>query len=60
MTKLTLEQHEFIVLKEIVEVRLQKIKDVIEKNWNDLDVYEREISNYTTYDLYRKLGGVKW
>lgn len=59
MTKLTLEQHEFIVLKEIVEVRLQKIKDVIEKNWNDLDVYEREISNYTTYDLYRKLGGVK-
>ena len=43
----------------MVEVRLQGIKDTIEKNFNDLDVYEREISNYTTYDLYRKLGGVK-
>ena len=59
MPKLTLEQHELRVLYEMVEVRLQGIKDTIEKNWDKLDVYEREISNYTTYDLYRKLGGVK-
>jgi len=59
MPKLTLEQHELRVLYEMVEVRLQGIKDTIEKNWDDLDEYERQISNYTTYDLYRKLGGVK-
>ena len=57
--KVTIEQHEFIVLQEMLEKRLQGIKDIIEKNWEDLDVYEREISNYTTYDLYRKFGGVK-
>jgi len=57
--KMTIEQHEFIVLQEMLEKRLQGIKDIIEKNWEDLDVYEREISNYTTYDLYRKFGGVK-
>ena len=59
MPKLTLEQHELRVLYEMVEVRLQGIKDTIEKNWDKLDEYERQISNYTTYDLYRKLGGVK-
>ena len=58
MPKLTLEQHELRVLYEMVEVRLQGIKDTIEKNFNDLDVYERDITNYTTYDLYCKLGGV--
>ena len=57
--KVTIEQHEFIVLQEMLEKRLQGIKDIIEKNWEDLDVYEREISNYTTYDLYRKFGGLK-
>ena len=57
--KVTIEQHEFIVLQEMLEKRLQGIKDIIEKNWEDLDAYEREISNYTTYDLYRKFGGVK-
>lgn len=57
--KVTIEQHEFIVLQEMLEKRLQGIKDIIEKNWEDLDVYEREISNYITYDLYRKFGGVK-
>ena len=57
--KMTIEQHEFIVLQEMLEKRLQGIKDIIEKNWEDLDVYEREISNYITYDLYRKFGGVK-
>jgi len=59
MPKLTLEQHELRVLYEMVEVRLQGIKDTIEKNWDDLDEYERQISNYTTYDLYHKLGGLK-
>ena len=57
--QVTIEQHELIVMQFMLEGRLQGIKDTIEKNWEDLDVYEREISNYITYDLYRKFGGVK-
>ena len=58
MTKLTLEQHEFDVLKEIISERLSKIRRSISLNDN-LDVYEKDIRNYTTYDIHCKLMEVK-
>ena len=59
MTKLTLEQHEFIVLKEMIAERLSKLEATISKNSDNLDEYESDIRNYTTYDLHRKLMEVK-
>ena len=53
--KLTLNQSEFIVLKEIIDERLTRIKGTISKNSDNLDEYERDIRNYTTYDIHRKL-----
>ena len=55
MTKLTLEQHEFDVLKAVIKERLSKIEASIIKNSDKLDEYESNIQNYTTYDLYNKL-----
>ena len=59
MTKLTLEQHEFDVLKAMIEERLSKLEDTISKNSDRLDEYESDIKNYTTYDIHRKLMEVK-
>ena len=59
MTKLTLEQHEFDLIREIMAERLCKHRETIEKNGDKLDVYERDIRNYTTYDIYAKLMEVK-
>ena len=53
--KLTLEKHEFMILKSIVEDRLSKLEDIISKNSDKLDEYENDIKNYTTYDIHRKL-----
>ena len=60
MTKLTLEQHEFDVLKEMVDERYQKLLSLLSNKKSVLDEYERDIKNYTTYDLYTKLMEVKW
>ena len=57
--KLTLNQSEFIVLKEMVSERLSKLEMTISKNSDNLDEYESNIKNYTTYDLHRKLSEVK-
>ena len=59
MTKLTLEQHEFDVLKAMIAERLSKLEDTISKNSDRLDEYESDIKNYTTYDLHVKLSEVK-
>ena len=59
MTKLTLEQHEFDVLKAMIAERLSKLEKTITKNSDNLDEYERDIKNYTTYDIHRKLMEVK-
>ena len=59
MTKLTLEQHEFNVLKAMIAERLSKLENTITKNSDKLDEYESDITNYTTYDLHRKLMEVK-
>ena len=60
MTKLTLEQHEFDVIREVFAERLLKLRETIVKQGNKLDAYERDIRNYTTYDIHRKLMEVKW
>ena len=60
MTKLTLEQHEFIILKGIIDDRLNSLKKNIAKHSDNLDKYESDIRNYTTYDLHVKLSEVKW
>ena len=59
MTKLTLEQHEFDVLKGIIDDRLNSLKKNIAKHSDNLDEYESNIKNYTTYDLHVKLSEVK-
>ena len=56
--KLTLEQHELLVLKEMVDERYQNLLSILSKNNSVLDEYERDIKNYTTYDLHRKLSNV--
>ena len=55
MTKLTLNQSEFIVLKGIIDERLNSLKETIAKHSDNLDEYESNIKNYTTYDLHVKL-----
>ena len=55
MPKLTLEQHEFDVLKALIKERLSKLEKTITKNSYKLDEHEKDIKNYTTYDLYTKL-----
>ena len=57
--KLTLEQHEFDVLKGIIDDRLNSLKKNIGKNSDRLDEYESDIRNYTTYDLHVKLSKIK-
>ena len=59
MTKLTLEQHEFDVLKAMIAERLSKLEQTISKNSDTLDEYESDIKNYTTYDLHVKLSEAK-
>ena len=53
--KLTLEQHEFDVLKGIIDDRLNSLKKNIAKHSDKLDKYESDIKNYTTYDIHCKL-----
>jgi hypothetical protein len=59
MTKLTLEKHEFDVLKAIIDDRLNSLQKNIASNSDKLDEYDSNIKNYTTYDIHRKLMEVK-
>ena len=59
MKKLSLEQHEFDVLKEMITERLTSLKATIKRQSDKLDEYERDIRNYTTYDIHCKLMEVK-
>ena len=57
--KLTLEQHDFDVLKGIIDDRLNSLKKNIAKHSDNLDEYESNIKNYTTYDLHCKLNSIR-
>ena len=59
MKKLTLEQHEFDVLKGIIDDRLNSLKKNLAVHSDNLDEYESDITNYTTYDIHCKLMEVK-
>ena len=56
--KLTLEQHEFDVLSEMITERLSKLEKTIAKNSDNLDEYEKDITNYTTYDIHAKISRI--
>ena len=56
---ITINQSEFKTLYEILEQRLNKLKDNINKHADKLDKYESDIKNYTTYDLFMKLHTIK-
>jgi hypothetical protein len=56
---ITINQSEFKALYEILEQRLNKIKDNLSKHSEKLDKYESDIKNYTTYDLFMKLHAIK-
>ena len=55
MKKLSLEQHEFDVIREVFAERLLSLRETILKQGDKLDEYERDIRNYTTYDIHCKL-----
>ena len=59
MPKITLEQHELTIIKAMIRERLNSIQKNIDKHSDKLDEYERDIKNYTTYDIHRKLMEVK-
>ena len=59
MKKLSLEQHEFEIIRQVFADRLLSLRETIEKNGDKLDKYERDIRNYTTYDIHCKLMEVK-
>ncbi len=52
---LTLERHEFLILKSMVDDRLDSLKATIEKNSDIISDEEKDIRNYSTYDLFTKL-----
>ena len=56
--KLTLNQSEFIVLKGIIDDRLNTLKKNIARHSDNLDEYESDIKNYTTYDIHAKLSKI--
>ena len=56
--KLTLNQSEFIVLKGIIDDRLNSLKKNIARHSDNLDEYEKDITNYTTYDLHAKISRI--
>ena len=59
MKKLSLEQHEFEIIRQVFADRLLSLRETIEKQGDKLDEYERDIRNYTTYDIHCKLMEVK-
>ena len=52
---LTLERHEFLILKSMGDDRLDSLKATIEKNSDVISDEEKDIRNYSTYDLFTKL-----
>ena len=52
---LTLERHEFLILKSMVDDRLDSLKATIEKNSDVISDEEKDIRNYSTYALFTKL-----
>ena len=59
MKKLKLEKHEFEIIRQVFADRLLSLEETIKKQGNKLDEYERDIRNYTTYDIFCKLLEVK-
>ena len=59
MKKLKLEKHEFEIVRQVFADRLLSLRETIEKQGDKLDEYERDIRNFTTYDIHCKQMEVK-
>lgn len=60
MTTITFNQEEYYALRDLIEHKLDKLCDMIRKDDNNLGLlteHEKDIRNYTTYDLFMKITG---
>ena len=59
MTTITFNQDEYYALVDLIQQKLDVLCDTIRKDDYNLDEYESNIKNYTTYDLHVKLSEAK-
>ena len=57
MTTITFNQDEYYALVDLIQQKLDVLCDTISKDDYNLDEYEKDIRNYTTYDLFTKIKG---
>ena len=57
MTTITFNQDEYYALVDLIQQKLDTLCDTIRKDDYNLDEYEKDIRNYTTYDLFTKIKG---
>lgn len=59
MTTITFNQDEYYALVDLIQQKLDVLCDTIRKDDYNLDEYEKDIRNYTTYDLFTKIKGAQ-
>ena len=59
MTTITFNQQEYYALVDLIQQKLDTLCDTIRKDDYNLDEYEKDIRNYTTYDLFAKIKGAQ-
>ena len=59
MTTITFNQDEYCALVDLIQQKLDTLCDTIRKDDYNLDEYEKDIRNYTTYDLFTKIKGAQ-
>ena len=59
MTTITFNQDEYYALVDLIQQKLDTLCDTIRKDDYNLDEYEKDIRNYTTYDLFAKIKGAQ-
>ena len=59
MTTITFNQQEYYALVYLIQQKLDVLCDTIRKDDYNLDEYEKDIRNYTTYDLFAKIKGAQ-
>ena len=57
MTTITFNQQEYYALVDLIQQKLDTLCDTIRKDDYNLDEHEKDIRNYTTYDLFTKIKG---
>ena len=59
MTTITFNQDEYYALVDLIQQKLDVLCETIRKDDYNLDEYEKDIRNYTTYDLFAKIKGAQ-